>query len=258
MFKNKKITNNLKNKPLIIYWAPFAMVENQYRYILLDMEPIPLKSYVIKNKAKNPELQVTRGRLNPGGYHTCSAMHELAVNTFILKAPFDSKVDLDEDGFLLNQHLSKWFVPREKSLDESLCIDFDIPYLFFSEESVSMRVTPPYMTKTVQQDYGFPSAVKYDISKWFRPLIITYQLWSGIRSLEIKENDPLLYINFETDRPIILKQFELTQNIVSQAQACMADKDVYPRQKMQLLYNRFQSSKMNEIILKEIKNNLID
>lgn len=256
MFNTKEKSSN---KPLIVYWAIYSQNNTQFRQMLLDPKPTTLKSYIVKNKAKDPKVPKTRFPvLGFNRYHMCSAFHELAENTFIVKAPFSARVDLEEDGSVIDSYFSGWFIPRLSSLEDSLAIDFDMPYLFFAEESVNMKITPPYMTRTVQQDYGFPTAVKFNIAKWFRPLFLPYQLWSGVKALEIKENDPLVYINFETDRPIILKQFIMTDKILQLADACMSDKNTYPQQQLKQLYSRFKNSRTNEIVLNEIKNNLLD
>jgi hypothetical protein len=252
----------MKNiKPLIIYWSPFTSALTQYNNILLDMEPVAVKSYIVKNKAINPKipLPITKNGTEPGGYHMCSAMVELFKNTFIIKAPFSYHIDLDQDGNIVNSSEQfQFFEPRISSFENSLCVDFHLPYLFFSEESVNITTTPPYMTKTVQQSYGFTAAVKYNIGKWFRPFIITYHLWPSTFSLRIEKNEPIMYISFDTDRKIIFKQFKLTDDILSQAEGCMGDKNINYLQPMNLLYDRFIKTKMNKIILKEIKENLID
>lgn len=255
--KNTSLTT-----PLIVYWSPFTTVQNQYNQVLLDLKPISFRSYVVNNKAIDPKIPTPNPKtpypLENNGYHTCSAMHELAKNTFIIKAPFSAEIHLDDNGSIKDSYFSGWFIPRIGSFNNSFCVDFDLPYLFFSEEEVNMQLTPPYMTKTLQQEYGFPAAVEFDISQWFRPLIITYQLWEEVNSFKIKENEPLIYITFDTNRPIILKQFNLTENLVNQATACMRYKRIRPFEPLKSLYSTFKATKMNQLILKEIKDNLID
>jgi hypothetical protein len=252
----------MKNKkPLIVYWSPFTTLLDQYSHILLDLEPVSLKSYILKSKPVNPKIPfpIFEKGIEPGGYHICSAMNELVKNIFIIKAPFSCHVDLDQNGNMLDSSTPfDFFEPRISSFENSLNVDLILPYIFFSEESLDLTITPPYMTRTVQQSYGFLAAVKFNIGKWFRPMIMTYHLWPGIFSLYIEKNEPIMYLNFNTDRPVILKQFKLNDHLLSQAQACMKDKKFHTLQPMNLLYDRFIKTKMNKIVLKEIKENLID
>jgi hypothetical protein len=250
MLKNKK-------EKITVYWSPWSMPERAASMMLIDFKPVSLMSDIQKRRAKNPIIPPSNF-LQSGNYQSCSALHTFAKNMFILKSPISAEIELDKNGTIIkNSEFSNWFLERISSVENSFSIDLDIGYLFFSEETLSAEVTSPYMHKTTYQDYGFFPSAQMDISSWLRPFPVIFQLWENVNKIKIKENEPLFYIKFDTDKEIEFKKFFMTPGIFNKSSACTNHKENFKFQPMEKLYKMFNSNGLRNQVLKEIKENLV-
>lgn len=251
-----------KKNPIIVYWCPEALLERLPQQIMLDIKPKSLMSEIQKRRAKTPIVpEIIKERVlgNGSGYHMCAALHELARNIFVIKAPFDAIVSIDETGAVVkNKEYSSWFVDRSGSIQDGFAVDFDMSFYLFCEENLEVSITPPYMHKTNQPEYGFLSAVKWDISSWFRAFVLIYQLWPGKNTIYFKKDEPIGYLNFHTDREIIFKEYRLTKEIIDIANGCAYFKFTVGNETMSKMYERFTKTSMKKRLTKAIKENIIE
>jgi hypothetical protein len=244
---------------VIVYWAPHAHLSKQHQQILLDIKPKSLMSEIQKRRATSFKQPPSVEPPYPGEYQSCSALHTLTNNMFVIKAPFSAEIKLDSQGVIKEgQKYGRWFKERISSLQNAYAIDFDLSYMFFSEESLDLTITPPYMHRTNQAQQGFISSVSFDISSWFRPYVLIYQLWEGVDTITIENDEPIAYLKFNTKKKVVLKPFKLTPYIENQVNACLEHKYTKPHESMEELYDRFHRTGMHERVAKEIKENVIN
>jgi hypothetical protein len=250
--------NILKKEPIIVYWAPEAEIEKEHQQVLLEMELQPVLKDIHKRRSKDRFLQSNNPNSPlPNGYQMCTALHELCNNMYYIKAPFETHVTFYEDLDSRQGHYADWFQHRYSSIDGAMSADFRYSYMLFCEESLEVSLTPPYLHKTSQPEYGFVCSVKWDISSWFRPHILIYQLWEGKNQIYFKKDEPLAYLTFNTDRPIIFKEYKLTQEILNISSACLEHKRIIPFEPMKRLYEKFTKTSIKKRLSNEIKKNLI-
>jgi hypothetical protein len=246
-----------KKDNIVVYYCQWVDIDQQYNQILLDVKPKSLMFDLQKRRAINPITPPSK-KLEGGRYQSCSALHTLSNNMFIIKSPIDASIRLDDLGCIVrDSKASDLFIERISSIQNAFSLDFNISLLFFSEESVKMRLTPAYLHKTSHSSSGFVAAAEYDISSWFRSIACIFQLWPGVTSLEIKEDEPLLYLQFDTDKEIEFVQFKLTEDIVKMSMACGNFKYIKQFEPLANLYKRFIDSGLKKHIIKEIKNNAV-
>lgn len=246
-----------KNEKIVIYWSPWVNPDFQYNQMILDVKPKSLMSDLQKRRAIDPAIPPSQN-LENGKYQVCSALHTFSKNMFIVKSPFDADIKLDENGSIVkDSEVSHMFVERISSIENSYSVDFNFSFLFFSEEPVKMTLTPAYLHKTSHNDSGFVAAGEYDISNWFRPAPCIFQLWPGTKGLVIKQDEPLSYVKFDTDKEVELRQFKVTDDIVKMVNACGTVKFFKPFEPMEKLYVRFSNTGLKRAVLKEVKNNII-
>lgn len=246
-----------KKDPLVVYWSPYCSVSNQYQRLLTDNKLQRLMHNLIQRKSKNP-IVPNSANLQNSGYQACPAVHELVNNTYIMSSPFDLDIFLNLNGEIIkNNQSSQYFTERISSFDNSFCIDLHLGILLFSEESINIELMHPYMNKTAYLELGFLTSAKYDIGRWLRPIPLIYQLWDDVRNFKVSKGDALAYIKFNTDRDIVFKQFEITEKIIVQAEACIDNKVFLPFQSLSTLYEKFIKSGFRASVLKEIKSNLL-
>lgn len=252
------MVNKTKQEEVIVYWSPHALLDRQHQQILLDIQPKSLMGDIQKRRAINPPVPPAYEQPHPGEYQSCSALHTLVENTFVVRSPFSCDIYLDQNGVIeQNQKYGGWFRERISSIQGAHSVDFDMSYMFFSSEPLEVSITPPYMHKTSQATQGFISSIGFDISSWFRPFVLIYQLWEGINRLTIEENEPIAYIKFNTKKKVVFKAFKLTPTIINQIDACLQHKYIKPHQSMEELYTRFHETGMHDRVLKEIQENVI-
>jgi len=82
-------------------------------------------------------------------------------------------------------------------------------------------------------------------------------MWNNKGNFVLEEDEPIFYAKFITDKKIKLNRFTLTEKLFNYADHC-SNSPVTMKSNIPLSerYRRFKESKMNNLILKEIKENL--
>ncbi len=234
----------------IVYWTPYSHPNKKDYANLLYSDPENiLKTLKPSKNARGAGSQ----------YISCSSAKEMYKNTFVLSSPIASTVNIiknNNQNFIDNE--SGFWQLNEETVNNRNRIDLDVSYLFFSEESMNISQYPPYLHKTNFMNTSTVAAGKFNISKWLRPINVSFILWENENSITINKNEPLSYVNFETDKKIILKKFELTEEIYSIVQANFLYRNIFPFTPLNNLYNTFVKSSRNKIVLNLIKNNLTE
>jgi hypothetical protein len=249
----------MKKKPIKVYYSYVTELMASDDQVLFNFKPESLMSDIKKKRVKEYRPLNTEEEISSTGYHVCTALHEMLDNAYILKAPFDAEVYLDNTGAIIRS-LGKnnyFFGNRMPSFENYKCVDFKLSLVLFSEEDLDISLLPPFFHKGQQPEYGFLSFGKFNIASWFRPVPVIFHLWEGSDRLYFNEGDPIGYINFHTNRRIQFEQFQMTPNIQSIVDATLKFKYLSMFEPLSKLYERFRGSGMRDRTLKEIKENII-
>ena len=111
--------------------------------------------------------------------------------------------------------------------------------------------------KTSAANQGFVTAGSFDISKWFRPVFLTYQMFPNQSGLVFKQGEPACYVKFNTSSKVVLKQFSINQSLLDISAGCTSLKDIAPNLPLANLYHKFTASNTNKKVLKEIQKTLL-
>lgn len=231
---------------ITVYWC----VDSDQDYPLPDhgLTPKPLFTSVVNERNKNTDPA--------SSYYKCKSAQEIFKNTFILPTTETLHI-LFSNGKLLQTRDSGKFMPRHPIFSTGPAVDYNSRWLFFSEEDVSIQLTPPYFHKTKASEYATVLSGEFNISKWFRPVIPTFSLWDDSKELILDSKDPIAYINFLTDKKIVLKEFIETDKIKKIMHECVTMKEKFPNLPLSENYNRFVLNKKHKELIKEIKQNLV-
>jgi hypothetical protein len=232
-----------KNK-ITVYWTYMSLPSRISRTNLLFDIPRPLLSTLPKDGQDSSRR--------------CYATQDFFKNTFVITHPLNFDVTIHgtypnmgvmpDNGILL---------PRASIYENTVSVTYDYGWLFFCEESIKIAQYPPFMHNTETSKHASMPAGSYDISKWFRPILPTYTLWEGNNTFKAKVGEPMMYVNFETDKKVKLQQFELTEEIFNLSQACENFKEVKPFTPLDELYKRFTVGKRDKRLLRLIKENIL-
>jgi hypothetical protein len=212
---------------------------------MLDLEPKLLLADLLKNRASNPR-----------GYGTCSALRENFFNTYYVNSPLD--FDVKWDGHTIESNYAGWINQREPSFENRISFDLDFGWLFFSEEPLMVEQRHPYFHNGVLNDYGVMVAGAFDIGRWFRPIQPSFILWDNVNEFHAKANEPIIYLDFKTDKRIIFKQFYQTQRHMDIAEACANQSFIKKGLSLNQRYDLFSKARLRSVVLKDIKANLMD
>lgn len=234
---------------ITIYWTLVSEPNRHTMMNLLWEPPKPLLTVLPPGDTANPK----------GSYRLCSGAQSIFKNTYVLTHPLTSSVSVEGpvDKPTIKDSSGPWSAVSP-ALKNRYRVEYDYSWAFFCEESVLMQVTPPYMHNTSDKEGGMISSGSMDISRWFRHINLTYILWEGKDTLTVTEGDPAIYLQFFTDKKIVLKQFECTPEVLSMARQVVNSSSFSHLEPLKDRYLRFTRSNRHKRLLNLIKQNTLD
>jgi hypothetical protein len=244
------------NNPIIVYWTPYyPMHQVVSDWTFLYPKPKSLFSELYKNKQKE----------NVGGsFFTCPALSNKIKKILVIRGATNTSYEYDftDNKEYLNpitdQYLELKKV-REPSVNFGPTVSYSLNYMFFAEESVEAYFTPPMFHEPKYTKYASAIPGQFNIGEWFRPFNFEVQLWKNKGEIHLEENEPLFYVDFQTNRPVILKRFNVTERLFLYSTAISGSSSIFGLgDSLSKKYERFKNVGYREKILTEIKKNLID
>jgi len=239
-----------------VYWAPFLTpgktIKSGATISLFNYyEPLRLVDDLDRNKFYDTNLI------------KCGSFIQHVKNTYIIKSPleYDYVIDTSQKRFYSNYYDDNFLKTFTKLFDgDQKLISFNISYIFFSEEDITMQLRPcTYHTNNFIDSTQIVGG-DLNISKWFRPTDCAFFMKTD--KINLQSGDPMFYLTFQTpdDSTIRLKRFHVTSEIEEISKAVVdtkifKGKNVWPLQKY---YNVFKQSGYNKRLIKLIKENLIN
>lgn len=233
---------------ITIYWGIYSIDENNFNLNLGWEPPKPLISILPHAKTSNP-----------GNYRNCTASVPMFRSIYAIINSIDAKVQLtgDVNEPQLYATSTAWAL-RESGFMNRYSVDYNQQWLFFSEESVKLQITPPYLHNTSVNSTATIASGAFDISKWFRPINPCFLLWDNQDSITLTKNEPLMYLQFMTDKKIKLVHFNVTKEMIDVAAEMVLHKNYFPFESLQNLYIKFKRGNFDKKILKLIKENILE
>lgn len=240
-------------EPIVVYWSPYYSKDtSNENWNILYSEPVQLYK----------ELNDRRETSTPAKSNilSCPASSTRFKNTYIFKNTLTTHY-LFKNGESLSQNKNyiNMSIVRPPSIKNNLMVALRMNWVFFTDEdSLTMHLNPPYFNKYSYSDYGVLCSGGFDIGKWFRPIALEFNLWDNVKEFKVLDEEPLFYVEFITDRPVILKRFYMSDEVRSFVTAStISVKTMGEWLPLKKRYEQFKRTKSKEIILKEIKSNLI-
>jgi hypothetical protein len=251
------------SKELVIYWAPWIMKGGAKAGPDLSGP-----SEIMFSPPNGLWSELTTQMYNQDvsrNFFQCPAVRDTFLPTYVIYNPLTSSAEVEiketgEVGRVIQEvgrdSQVRITMPHAPSLTNQLLVCYNLQHIFFAEEPVLMRLTSPWFHKAPHMQYGSLVPGNYDIGRWFRPINFEYNLWDGGTKLEIEAGEPLAYIEFGTDRKIVLKRFEATEKLHT-----VGGEIIHARSKrwktLGARYELFDRSPLRKIILKEISENIL-
>jgi hypothetical protein len=197
-----------------------------------------------------------------GNFFSCPASSNFFKNTYVFKSP--TNVNYEYDFTDIDNPIIKSMLDKQPKIENNrlptlqdkpiLFVKFG--YVFFAEEPVEITFTPPFLTEPKYTKYGTAFTGSFDISQWFRPYTMEMQMWNLKGSLIIEKNEPIFYVT--TDKQIKLNGFNLNEKLFNYMSDCISSPKWQGKNlPLSKRYEVFKEKKMDELILSEIKKNLL-
>jgi hypothetical protein len=237
----------------IVYWAPWDYPKLYSNIYLSYTDPTNLNEELAAKSNNDNKLD---------NFFRCPAFVNNIKNTYVFKSPANCDVEFKEnyivnkmpDSVPWEQHILQF---KQPSMYNAYTVKFNAHWIFFSEDELEIDATPPYLHNSQVSNHGYYVPGSFDISSWFRPLEYAFQLKEQHNQFKVRQDDPLLYIRFKTQEPVKLKKFYLTESLFNHSMSCIKLK-IYRRERnLKNLYGIFHKSKLRNMILSEIKENLV-
>jgi len=233
-----------------LYWG---MYDSGYN--LLNTKPLQnIKEITTKYKIEDVR----------SNFNKCPSFHQESSKTFNILAPFDYSLKFENGLVKTNFYDQDIFNEFVKIEDINLqLLQFHVGYLFFSENPCNMVMSNPLFSNSEFSQKCNVIIGSFDINKWFRPTHVGFILKKDFNEINIKENDELasLRFDFNNNEKIQLKQFYISDNIYKIINSLRQNRILLNfnfNNYFNNLYDKFAASKLKTLILKEIKNNLMD
>lgn len=241
-----------------VYWSN-CIVPEESSWSFLYREPEPLYNDFLKIKIDNP-------------FFACPAIIDTMKNIYVIKSNIEDKFEFP-DNYLKSingPYGGSEFLPtignkislistRQSALMGYKDIKYNMSWIFFAEESLNMKVTAPYYPPKTPIDGAILQSGEYDIGQWFRPYNLGYFIPENAKHMSISVDDPLAYLEFKTDKNINFKRFNMTNQLVNIYSEFTQSPNRYGRRKSLIeRYSMAKKANMTELVLAEIKKNLVE
>lgn len=250
---------------ITVYWSPVILPEEEsWSFYYRNPTPVlnPLRK--IQNKSAKDN------------FFSCPSVTDLFSNVYRVDCPIDLEINLNKEDmespydtnligtgkdFVLISNDSKisLYKHRLNILDNYMTCILNLRWIFFADEPLTIRFTPPYFPSIVPAEGTLLASGEFDIGKWYRPILLDYHFPVKTEKLSFKENDPLFFIEFKTEKNIIFKRYHMSEKLLRMKDECMESPNRYGRYKtLKQRYLMASKSNFSSIVLTEIKKNLVD
>jgi hypothetical protein len=217
-----------------VYWTPWVNIKKPRTdfqmnsfcidYGIIYTEPVPLFTEVRENRTSE--------------YLMCPAFKEFCKNTFVIKAPFDMTITIDQKNSIVNTSFnqlvydlttfSRGFQELDRFEKNKFLLTLPPAYIFYSDDDMEIEsFSCPLSLDTLSPQQNFRVIPgRFNISKWIRALDFTIEIDKDVSEIKIKEGDILFCVRFipKKDDKVVLERKSLSQNIINVFSACTAVK----------------------------------
>ena len=231
-------------KTLTIYWAPSKFLTTGDQWNLLYQEPKPVIETITGDGVPNNTII------------KCPATRATLKNVFAFVATHEDTVPIapgdDQNGIV------KLIQPRPSSMIGYRNWQYNLSWLLFAEEPVTARLTAPYFPTVSPADGALLAPGHFDIGQWYRPMNLDYHIPVEANTFSVRENQPLAFLDIETDRQVRFVRYRMTQELFTLSEECVNVSNMYSRGvPLSKRYAQFRQSGLRDIVLSEIKKNVV-
>jgi hypothetical protein len=231
---------------------------DEYSQSMLYMQPESLQTNFQREKIPGSPMP------------QCPATRNIFDNVFVVKSaiddefslpnlPFDYEQQSLEIGKMQTQSRVGMTHHRPTSIPNHINAMYDLGWILFASEPVKARFTAPWFPASSPIHNARLSPGEFDIGRWYRPFNLDFHIPFESRMFSVKKGDPLFYVELMTDKKVEFKRYMLSDRLAALMQETARSPQLYGQhKKLEERYSQFESTLMPEMVLAEIKKNLIE
>lgn len=246
---------------LTVYWAPANYRADISTIHLAYRKPESLLSFIHGNKMPTGQMQ------------SCPAMRNRLDNVFVFKSSFTEEFDFGLKGdlqFDTNRDPREMqfveadtgvglYKPRPPQLKGYNDLAYNLAWCLWASEPVMARFTAPYYPPTTPMEGALLAPGEFDIGRWYRPFILDYHVPYTTTHFKVKENDPLFFLELETDKKVEFKRYEFSVELGALAQENAQAHERYAKNTpLEKRYEQAEEAMQPELVMKYIRDNLVE
>lgn len=245
---------------ITLYWAPAHGLGNQYEFTHLYPEPLSLYEEISPLKVDLKD--------NRDDYLRCPAVSNRLRKIFVFRATTNTSVKVVDGQFISyeissdddqRRHQTTIELLHKPTLQNHILLNYMHPVIFFTDApSLTVSISPPYFQKSVHSEFGAIVPGEFNVAKWFRPMNFEFQLWEGVSELKVPANDPIGYVECQTEAKVVLRKFNLTPRLNKLSSSLIHVSPHRRFTKLREKYSLFERARISGGILREIQENLVD
>lgn len=198
--------------------------------------PEPVLPYILANR--NP--------VKANAYTQCPAFLDYYRNVYVIKSPFDIKLNIDaKTGYMhifpqAQEFYDTFLLNRSDAVGEGdpFLFSLSIFYLFAADKECVLEEIPVTFHDSPLNSKLRVISGTFDISKWFRPVEIAFEVLDKNDTISIRRGDPLVYIRFipAQGKKVYLENKPFTSEQIKAVYKCTTLKECVPKQPLEVLY----------------------
>ena len=177
---------------------------------------------------------------NNSAFAKCPAFIEYFKNAFIIRAPYDLEIKVENDQVTTDKYGQDFFnenitINHIADSERKLVLQLLPKYIFITDtdQSIPMSVSELPFTP-YSPDYRFIPG-KFDMSKWVRPVHYAIEV-NQDTVIKFTRGDPLFMLTFHCDEKVELELGVVTEDVMKLVGACTSVKNRIPKQSLKRLY----------------------
>lgn len=246
----------MTNDKVTVYWAPMAETTagelQDYSIAYSD----PKLVYNELKKDISPLTAKSRENLL-----LCPALKDMFRNTYSFSSTAQANYEIlaEQEARSRKEHGIPIKEMRAASITGRAHLGLHLEWIFFSEESLELEITPPYFSDAPHMKDAVIVPGKFDIGSWYRPINAEFILGRDAKEFVIERDEPMFYARFMTDKKVELKRYYMTPELHALSVSCVNHRFTFGHAKpLSKHYETFRMSSLKKKILHHIKKNVVE
>jgi hypothetical protein len=233
----------------IVYYAYANDVTNQHS-MLYGQEPLPVKNEYIKGK----DVEELR-------FMKCPAFLDEVKNVYQINNQYNVDFDVKDDGLsssVLPQDFFDTMFHTHSVKEKVYALKQNVVFIAKSD---SLEISQQHANFSEESWHSNTITIpgKMDIGAYPRELNFAFHIKNGTDKLSLNEGDPLYYIKFHTTNKIKFVPFFWTPKFTEIKKNLKFHGTPFHKFKpLQFYYDVVKKKNIKKLIMKEIKNNLMN